>query len=131
MKIDLARLDALVDMMEKRELGELELGEGDATVLLELSPRRRRLQVEGETEERGATVTSSRVGIFLKRTAINATVAVGEMIAEIRVMDVKYQVTAPIAGRVEQIFVEDGMGVEYGRPLIKIALPEESSETDV
>lgn len=131
MKIDLARLDALVDMMERRELGELELGEGDAAVLLELSPRRRRPQIEGETEERGVTVTSSRVGIFLKRTSVNADVAAGEMIAEIRVMDVKYQVTSPIAGRVDQIFVEDGMGVEYGRPLIRIAPPQDGGPENV
>lgn len=119
MKIDLTRLDALVDLMEKNDLSEVELRDGDSLISMELAVQKRR-RITDAPQETGVTVTSARVGIFLKRTAVGKVIVAGELIAEIRVMDVKYQVTAPVAGRVEEIFVEDGLGVEYGQPLVRI-----------
>jgi biotin carboxyl carrier protein len=46
----------------------------------------------------------------------------GGIVGEIRVMDVKYRVSSPAKGQVEEYFVEDGMGVEYGQPLVRLSL---------
>ena len=47
-------------------------------------------------------------------------VAEGAQLAELRVMDVKYSIPSPATGRIEEVLVEDGMGVEYGQPLIRL-----------
>lgn len=129
MKIDMGRLEALADMMEQRDLVEVELADGDTAMMLELAPPKARKRAQGseESEDRSVTVTSSRVGIFLKRVSVGDQVAEGGMLAELRVMDVKYRVSSPTAGTVEEIFVEDGMGVEYGQPLLKLMPPGASA----
>ncbi len=116
------RLEALADMMEQRDLVEVELADGDSAIMLELAPPRRgrKKLIDDQVEDPGVTVTSSRVGIFLKRVSVGDQVAEGGLLAELRVMDVKYRVTSPASGVVEEIFVEDGMGVEYGQPLLKL-----------
>jgi biotin carboxyl carrier protein len=123
-RIDLAKLDRLVDMMEEHDLGEMEIVDGESGVSLELAPRprKRRAPQPVETDENGLTVTSPRVGVFLRRAAIGDLLEEGGIVGEIRVMDVKYRVSSPAKGQVEEYFVEDGMGVEYGQPLVRLSL---------
>lgn len=121
MKVDLKRLDELVDMMEARELQELEVIDGESMICLELQPPKGRPRIsESELEEPGVTITASRVGIYLHALSVGQAVKVGDPVGEIRVMDVKYRVASPSAGTVAEIFVEDGLGVEYGQPLVRL-----------
>jgi acetyl-CoA carboxylase biotin carboxyl carrier protein len=123
-RIDLAKLDRLVDMMEEHDLGELEIVDGDSGVSLEMAPRprARRAPRAVETDDSGLTITSPRVGVFLRRAAVGDVLEEGGIVGEIRVMDVKYRVTLPAKGQVEEFLVEDGMGVEYGQPLVRLNL---------
>ncbi len=121
MKVDLKKLDELVDMMEVRELQELEIIDGESMICLELQPPKSRPRIsESELEEPGVTITASRVGIFLHKLGVGHEVKQGDSLGELRVMDVKYRVTSPSAGRVVEVYVEDGLGVEYGQPLVRL-----------
>jgi len=122
MKFDLKRLESLVDLMETRELGELELMDGQNFVAIERALNKKPSQSErGEVIDEGKViVTSPRVGIFLTKASAGEKVKAGAPLGELRVMDVKYAVNAPISGTIEELFVEAGMGVEYGQALMKI-----------
>lgn len=69
-------------------------------------------------------VTSPRVGVFRRAAprgrplAAGDEVRAGEVLGEVSVLDVPYEVTAPCTSRVREVLVEDGLGVEYGQPLI-------------
>lgn len=121
MKVDLKKLDDLVSMMENRELAELEIIDGDSMICLELAPPKGRPRVpEAELEDSGVTITASRVGVYLHRLAAGSVVKQGDPVGELRVMDVKYRVNSPSAGQIAEVYVEDGMGVEYGQPLVRL-----------
>jgi acetyl-CoA carboxylase biotin carboxyl carrier protein len=51
---------------------------------------------------------------------IGATVKVGDKLMLVEAMKTYNEIVAPRAGRVTQIFVEDGSPVEYGQPLMVI-----------
>lgn len=122
MKIDLSKLESLVDLMERSGLVELDFGEGDSRIGLELIPpaARRGGAAPAAPDDPNLIVTAPQVGVFRVMIAVGAQVKAGDMLGEIKVMDVKYGVTAPAAGVIKEILVEDNLGVEYGQPLIRI-----------
>jgi acetyl-CoA carboxylase biotin carboxyl carrier protein len=126
MKIDLTRLESLVDLMERSGLSELDFHEGESRVALELlpPPPRPAGRAVAETADPGLTVTAPRVGVFHAAVAAGTHVQAGKAIGEIKVMDVKFSITAPASGLVEEVLVENGLGVEYGQPLIRIMTEE-------
>ncbi|MBI4178525.1 acetyl-CoA carboxylase biotin carboxyl carrier protein subunit [bacterium] len=51
---------------------------------------------------------------------VGQRIRAGQTLAFITAMDVTTKVTAPRDGVVEEVFVEDGDGVEYNAPLLKL-----------
>jgi biotin carboxyl carrier protein len=76
----------------------------------------------------GTVVTSPSVGLFWRAPSpgappfveVGARVAAGETVAIVEVMKLMNHVTAPVAGVVSAIMVENGATVEYGEPLITV-----------
>lgn len=124
MKFDLSRLEELVDMMEEHDLVELELEDGETQTAIERLPAAPSASAAPSIDSSAVTITSARVGIFTCKVAVGDRVAEGDLVGEVRVMDVKYAVTSANAGVVTEIFVEDGIGVEYGQPLMRLELDE-------
>jgi acetyl-CoA carboxylase biotin carboxyl carrier protein len=73
-------------------------------------------------------ITSPSVGVFYRRPSpdqppfveIGSAVAAGDPVCLIEVMKMFAGVTAPAAGRIVEIAVEDATMVEYGQPLMYI-----------
>ena len=84
--------------------------------------------------EKKHTVTASLVGIFhswAKPKApslinVGDRVKVGQVVGTIQSLNVLNEVESLVAGRVVEIFVQDGQPVEYGQPLMAIDSSEES-----
>ena len=75
------------------------------------------------TESPHITVTSTAVGIFrnsLPPHRLGETVEAGQVIGIVESLKVPNEVTAPVAGRVIEVLVEEGQGVEYGQPLVTL-----------
>ena len=82
-----------------------------------------------EPASKHVTVLSSVVGFFrhaAKPVGEGATVRSGQTVAIIESLRVPNEVPAPVAGRVLELLVEDGQGVEFHQPLFIIE-PEASS----
>lgn len=83
---------------------------------------------EVSAREDWVAVTSPSVGVFYRRPSpdqspfveIGSAVAAGDPVCLIEVMKMFAGVTAPIAGRIVEIAVEDATMVEYGQPLMYI-----------
>ena len=68
-------------------------------------------------------VTSPLVGTFKpakKPVALGALVESGQVIGIIEAMKLPNEVTAPCAGKVVEVFVEEGQFVEYGQELFAL-----------
>jgi acetyl-CoA carboxylase biotin carboxyl carrier protein len=76
----------------------------------------------------GTVVESPSVGLFWRAPSPGASpfievggrVVAGDTVAIVEVMKLMNHVTAPVAGVVTSILVDDGATVEYGQPLITI-----------
>ena len=73
-------------------------------------------------------ITSPKVGVFHRLAPkgedrpfhAGDDVRPGDVLGEVMVLSVPYEVVSPIAGAVREILVEDGLGVEFGQPLMVI-----------
>jgi len=75
----------------------------------------------------GTIVTSTLVGVFRGATrepvTVGSNVRAGQILGFIEVMRLSNDVTAPEAGTIAAIRVQDGQPVEYGQPLFEIVPP--------
>ncbi|MBL4889886.1 MAG: hypothetical protein JKX97_07700 [Candidatus Lindowbacteria bacterium] len=120
MKFDLSRLDELVDLMEAGNLSELELEDDNSSFVIERKQLPKKRKSAEKIDDTKAAVTSGRVGIFSRQISVGDEVSQGQQLGDVRMMNVLYPVLSPADGVVEEIFVEDGVGVEYAQPLMII-----------
>ena len=81
------------------------------------------VQPEADVEREEVPVTSPLVGVFHHVKPIvgpGARVKAGQVVAVIEAMKLITEVTTPTDGAVVETFVEDGMAVEYGQPLMLV-----------
>ena len=146
--MDLATIKALIDLVSRSQVTELELTEGDT--ILRLS-RRGGAPVSrpaadaapamptpaevaspspppAEAHSPGDVVRSPSFGVFHRTPApdaqpfvtVGATVRAGQTLCLIEAMKVFTAITAPHAGTVKAILVESGEEVEAGQPLFRL-----------
>ena len=78
-------------------------------------------------------VTAQLVGIFHSWAkpkgkpvvAVGDHVKVGQIVGTIQSLNVISEVESPVAGRVDELLVQDGQSVEYGQHLVVIDMSEE------
>ncbi len=76
----------------------------------------------------GVMVRSPAVGVISFRdnrtdrplVEVGQAIARGQTLAFISALEITTKVTAPVSGIVEEVLVEDGDGVEYNAPLLKL-----------
>jgi acetyl-CoA carboxylase biotin carboxyl carrier protein len=139
--MDLAKIKALIDLVSRSQVTELELTEGDTTLRLSRplatpparqadAPTRAAPSVTPATEAPGTldAVCSPSFGVFHRTPApdaapfvtVGATVEAGQTLCLIEAMKVFTAIAAPRAGTVEAILVATGEEVEAGQPLFRL-----------
>ncbi len=150
--ISIEQLQRLVRLLDGSDVSEIEVrrgGEGvQGTHLLLRKPKalesgeRMMIALPAEQKETTSdaaketrhTVTAPLVGIFHvwarpkggSLVAIGDGVKVDQLVGTIQSLNVINEVEAHVAGRVVEIFVQDGQPVEYGQPLMIIDSSEEA-----
>jgi acetyl-CoA carboxylase biotin carboxyl carrier protein len=80
-------------------------------------------------DDKSHAVTSPFVGTFYRKpnpdspayVALNDRVDKGQVLCIVEAMKLMNEIEADIAGTIVAILVEDGVSVEYGQPLFRIA----------
>lgn len=147
--MDLAKIKALIDLVSRSDVTELELTEGDTTLKIGRgthSPAPKRREVEQHSLQPAAMratappaesapssmreyeVRAPSFGIFHRTpdpgsppfVTAGATVEAGQTLCLVEAMKVFTSVTAPCAGEVEAILAEAGEEVEAGQILFRL-----------
>jgi biotin carboxyl carrier protein len=149
--ISIEQLRRLVRLLDGSDVSEIEVRHGEEGVQrTHLLLRKARasessdsmvMAIPGGQEEMTSdaaketkhTVTAPLVGIFHvwarprggSLVAVGDVVKVDQQVGTIQSLNVINEVEAHVAGRVVEIFVQDGQPVEYGQPLMTIDSSEE------
>lgn len=134
---EVKRVEQLLSLLQRSDASELEV-ETDKWRLR----ARRRLAVtpapslesaplpeESSVETVSVLIRSPLVGFFQARAdalKVGDYVHRGQVVCTIRAMGLMNEVRSPVDGRIEEVLVEDGIAVEYGQPLYRVA----EGETD-
>lgn len=141
--MDLAKIKALIDLVSRSQVTELELTEGDTTLKLARSgprpapsaappvaPAEPEPSAPSPSEAPAAAdiVRSPSFGVFHRTPAPDAppfvtpgaAVEAGQTLCLIEAMKVFAAIAAPRAGTVEAVLVEPGEEVEAGQPLFRL-----------
>ncbi len=145
--MNVSELEQLVTLVQGANIRELTLRHNGARVTIRKSPTVSEIGAEeGESASEGeleadsntqtgktesdlpevdgtVPVTSPLVGTFKPAknpVALGALVESGQVIGIIEAMKLPNEVTAPCAGKVVEVFVEEGQFVEYGQELFAL-----------
>ncbi len=150
--ISIEQLQRLVRLLDGSDVSEIEVkraGEGvQATHLLlrkaKASESSEHVMIAQPVGQKGTTpdasketkhaITAPLVGIFHvwarpkggSLVALGDVVKVDQLVGTIQSLNVINEVESHVAGRVVEIFVQDGQPVEYGQPLMTIDSSEEA-----
>jgi acetyl-CoA carboxylase biotin carboxyl carrier protein len=152
-RVSVKQLQRLVHLIDESDVSEIEVKCVDRGMHLVLRKARAHGQIEASdyqivnssTSDTGSaavtspvekkhTVTASLVGIFhtwaKPKTPplilVGDRVKVGQVVGTIQSLNVINEVESLVAGRVVEIFVQDGQPVEYGQALMTIDSSEEA-----
>lgn len=142
--MDLKQLEKIIALMEKSDLTELEVSEGDSRIYLSRQPINPQVtaapvvasvanapapaQPQDCKTTTGHIMRAPMVGTFYKApspssppfVSIGQRVKEGDVLCIIEAMKMMNQITADKSGTVEAILVEDGKPVEFDQPLMTI-----------
>lgn len=147
--MDIEKLSTLISLLEKSDVDEVEIKEGDNTIRVSrhnrtpvqhyhsnaatptATPASAAAIVEpaaGHPQLKGQVVPSPMVGTFYRKGSPDAPVfaEVGQVVKQgdtlciIEAMKMMNHIEAPSGGTLEAILVEDGQPVEFNQPLFSI-----------
>ena len=141
--MDLAKIKALIDLVSRSQVSELELTEGDTTLRLSrsgqpaaahhapapIAPPAPPAPEEAPAAAAPDAVCAPSFGVFHRTPAPDAPpfvtpgarVEAGQTLCLIEAMKVFTAIAAPQAGTIEAILVESGAEVEAGQPLFRLS----------
>lgn len=150
-RVSVRQLKQLVYLLDESDVSEIEVRRADTGMHLVLRKAKVHRQtgagdyqmvtaasatetVAAPPLEKKHTVTASLVGIFhtwAKPKAppvihVGDRVKVGQVVGTIQSLNVLNEVESLVAGRIIEIFVQEGQPVEYGQPLMTIESSEEA-----
>lgn len=148
MKFELKYVEKLIDLIEKHNLTEISLNDGEKSVSVKkeagnspvvvpanLNPTVEQVDFTKNKDENvakleteGKPIVSPMVGTFYKAPAANEkpfvelgdSVAVGQVVCIVEAMKLMNEIESEVSGKVIKICVEDGQPVEYGQVLMYV-----------
>ncbi len=144
MDLNMELLQELVNLVKQSQISELTVRVGDWRVTIRKNPQTNLVAAaapSARVEEQGSSigqqkretspyvpVVSNWVGIVRRNKNGKPLVQVGDKIKRgqtlcwVDALGVHNEVRAPVAGRVVEIFVEDGQAVEFGQQLMLLEI---------
>jgi acetyl-CoA carboxylase biotin carboxyl carrier protein len=131
-EVEVKCADTGMHLVLRKAKAHQQAGAGDYQMIPALATSAESAVVSSPVEKKH-TVTASLVGIFHSWAKpktppllnVEDRVKVGQVVGTIQSLNVLNEVESLVAGRVVEIFVQDGQPVEYGQPLMTIDSSEE------
>lgn len=150
MNFELDFIKKLADVVNKNNLSEITLEDGDKAIVIKaekatvvqpaaepvkVAPQQVQQAPQAEVEvieetpkKKGTAITSPMVGAFYAAPSPSAKpfvkvgdkVAVGQVVCIIEAMKLMNEIEAEVSGTITEICVEDGQSVEYGQVLMYV-----------
>ena len=148
MKFEFEYVEKLIELVEKHNLTELSLDDGEKAISLKkeckcvqplvsaVAPQVQQVEVNTEVknenvakvETQGRPIVSPMVGTFYKAPGVGEkpfvelgdSVAVGQVVCIVEAMKLMNEIESEVSGKVTKICVEDGQPVEYGQVLMYV-----------
>lgn len=148
MKFEFEYVEKLIDLIEKHNLTEISLDDGEKAICLKKDGANMQTivpqvvaspipQIEmpetksenvAKVETNGRPIVSPMVGTFYKAPGagekpfveLGDSVAVGQVVCIVEAMKLMNEIESEVSGKVIKICVEDGQPVEYGQVLMYV-----------
>ncbi len=148
MNFEVEYIDKLAKLINKNELSEIFLEDGDKAIMIKkggefiqtvaapvavaqapVAPAPQAAPAEVKAcVPKGTAITSPMVGSFYQAPSPGAkpfvkvgdTVAVGQVVCIVEAMKLMNEIEAEVSGKITEICVEDGQSVEYGQVLMYV-----------
>jgi len=147
MKFELQYVEKLIDLIEKHNLTEISLNDGEKSVSVKRENASVPVVVQptqtannddfskitenenvAKVETEGKAIVSPMVGTFYKSPGagekpfveLGDSVAVGQVVCIVEAMKLMNEIESEVSGKVTKICVEDGQPVEYGQVLMYV-----------
>lgn len=118
--VALGEVRALLGLFQRSDLRDLSVRTGGWTIFA-AKPGGGSAPGTPTPASLGTTVDAPHLGLFFAATAVGETVAIGDRLGVLRVLDEERPVDSTASGRVTALLVADGATVEFGTPLIGLA----------
>lgn len=144
--MDIRKVKKLIELIEKSNIGEIEIHEGEESVRISAQPpsaqpvmaaqtptvitpaTNEKPKASNDTQSSGHVIESPMVGTFYAASSpsarafveIGSSVAVGDVLCIIEAMKMLNQIKADRAGTIKSILVDNAQPVEFGQPLFVI-----------
>jgi acetyl-CoA carboxylase biotin carboxyl carrier protein len=130
--VEIEELKQIIGLLKEEGLSEITIWEGERRITVRqggisqsVAAPQPKTEEEIREEEGTFTFAAPLLGTFYSRPDPEEepfvhpgdAVKVGDTLCIIEAMKVMNEINAEVPGRVKEILVEDGEGVEYGRPL--------------
>ncbi len=132
--MEIEELKQIIGLLKEEGLSEITIWEGERRITVRqggisspVSAPQTKTEEEVREEEGTFTFTAPLLGTFYSRPAPEEepfvhpgdAVKIGDILCIIEAMKVMNEINAEVSGRVKEILVKDGEGVEYGQPLFR------------
>jgi biotin carboxyl carrier protein len=76
--------------------------------------------VEQSIKDTTYVISAQRVGFFFPEVKPGDRIFSGNLVGQVKAMNINHEIRSAIDGEVESICVESGAGVAFGDPLLKL-----------
>ena len=140
--MDLRKIKKLIELVEESGVAELEVSSGDESIRISMTAQTQAQVVEAapvaasltptrapSPQSASQTMKAPMAGVFYQASSpeaepfvsIGQQVSVGDVLCIIESMKMMNEVTATVAGVIEQVFVTNAEAVATGTPLFAIS----------
>lgn len=140
MKSDMQTIEALMKIIQKKQLTEISLETSDIKINIKADPIEKKRDiistidsknknVENIIDKNHKDIISEHIGKynFIKKDgtpiiSVGQKIKEGEELGNVYAVGVNLPVISKFSGTIEEIYVENGEPVDYGKPLIKVKI---------
>jgi biotin carboxyl carrier protein len=133
-KETLTEIESLLQQFRDSPFQEVEMSSGDRSISLRrqnfsppslsaefgIDPESDSGEPSVTEEDQNLVIEVHRVGLFYPAVQAGDAISKGQTIGHIKAMNIKHELKSGFSGIVDEVLVEEGSGVAYGDPVVRL-----------